>query len=383
MPQMTVPCVVYRGGTSRGVFFHGKDLPTDPEERRRIFLHAVDCWNPSQVDGLGAGTSHTSKCVVMAPSAREGVHANYTFVQVGIGVPVADTAGTCGNLMSAAGAFAVDEGLVPVSPGQESAEVVVYDTNIDRTLRIHVPLENGKARTDGSFLMPGLVRPGARIRISILNPGGGKTGSSLPLGARAHLRVGKDVFEITLADIVNPIVFVEADAFGLDGTETNTAISSRGGLLEMLNSIRDQAAVSLGWAKSPEEARKTTSAVPKIALVAPPRDYVTDSGERIRAEDIDVLARMLSLGRVHRTFAASALYCLAATCLLEGTIPFRTARGNCGARERLFRLGHPGGVAEIRVGLTADGKDVAFVGMDRTARRILAGNLCIPEETVA
>ncbi len=378
MPQFSVPCAVYRGGTSRGLFFHQKDLPADKRLQKQIFMAGIDAYNPSQIDGLGSGTSHTSKVVVIAPSREPGVDVNYTFVQVGIGEPVADSKGTCGNLMAAAGAFAVDEGLAPVPfAGADQVEVSVFDTNIRKRLRLTVPVEDGKAKTGGDYFMPGVARPGAKYSVNILNPGGGKTGETLPLGVTYPLETQAKTYQVSFVDIVNPIIFINARSLGLEGTEPNSQLGLNQALLSELENIRRAGTLAVGMVESLEAAVQS-QAIPKIALVSEPRDYLTPSNRLIKAEEVDIVAKMLSMGRVHRTFTGSGLYALAGALLLQGTIPNRVGTAKPGSQEQLIRVGHAEGVVEVRVSLTENGKDIASVGMDRTVRRIMKGELFIP-----
>ena len=379
MPQFSIPCSVYRGGTSRGLFFLKSDLPADTRQRNRVFLTGIDGLNPSQVDGLGGATSSTSKVCVLAPSERPGVDADWTFFQLGVGAEVVDEKGTCGNLMAAAGAFAVDSGLVKVSPGASHAAVMVYSTNIKKVIRIDVPLAGECARASGGFRMPGIVRPGALVKLSIRNPGGEKTGTIQPLGPLCALKDGDRDVEATLTDMINPFLFVAASDFGLTGGEPSAAISGDGALMARLNAVRDRAAVAAGMAGDPEDAAKNSPAVPKIAMVAPARGYMTLSGTEVRAEDADILVKVLSMGMLHRTSPASGLYNLAAACLMKGTLPARLAGLPEGGRSRLVRIGHPDGVAEVRVDLSEDGARIEGVGLERTARRIMKGELYVPE----
>jgi hypothetical protein len=378
MTQYSIPCVVYRGGTSRGLFFHKKDLPRDTEERNRIFLHGIDAYNPSQVNGLGSGTSHTSKAVVVSPSEVEGADVDYTFYQIGIGEELVDDTGTCGNLMAAVGPFAVDEGLFSVDPAQDVAVVHVYNTNIGKIIRLKVPVVNGKARVSGDYHMPGLVRPGAKIVVDLLKPGGGKTGKTLPLGARYAICTERKEYAVSFVDVVNPFVFLAGHDLGLSGTEPLSELAANEPLLKELNQIRDRMTVAAEMAESEQEAKTRSQAVPKIAAVFEPRDYVTTSGRPVKKEEVDIVARMVSMGKFHRTFAGSGLYCLAAAAVLPGTIPNQLA-GSEGESLRTIRIGHPDGVAEIRVALTGDRTDIASVGLDRTARRIMKGDLFIPD----
>ncbi|MHC1761429.1 MAG: PrpF domain-containing protein [Negativicutes bacterium] len=380
MSQKAVPCVVYRGGTSRGLFFHKRDLPEDAAAIKQIFFTGIDVYNLSQVNGLGGTTSSTSKVCVISPSSQQGAEVDWTFYQLGVGVEVADDKGTCGNLMSAAGAFAIDEGLVAVDPDAEKTIVNVYNTNINKILRMEIPVIGGKARVSGDYAMPGVVKPGAMIRVSIVNPGGEKTGKTLPLGSELTVSTPRASYAATLCDLINPFVYVASQDVGLVGTEASSEVASNQVLLDELNLIRDNTAVLAGMAKSVEDAKNNSPAVPKISMVAPPQDYVTTTGEFIKSGDVDILVKVLSMGRLHRTSPASGLYNLAAATLLPGTIPNRISRIARGVKEQVIRIGHPEGVVEVRVTLTDDMNGVAGVGMDRTARRIMKGELFVPVE---
>ncbi|WP_010283499.1 PrpF domain-containing protein [Bacillus timonensis] len=378
MSQFSVRCVVYRGGTSRGIFFHEKDLPTNKELQHRIFLEGIDAYNPSQINGLGSGTSHTSKVMVISEPSVKDADLDYTFYQIGIGEVVVDDEGTCGNLMAAIGAFAVDEGLVKTNPNADFITVSAFNKNINKMIKMRVPLSNGKAKVSGDYLMPGIVTPGAKIIVNILSPGGGKTGKTIPIGLKTYVATEKRNIGASFIDIVNPFVYLAASDFGLTGSELNSVVGADMELMSELEEIRLKMAVAGGVAKNEEEAKNIPS-IPKLALVASPHDYVTSGGKVIKADEIDIVAKMISMKRFHRTFAGSGLYNLAATALLEGSIPNLHSRKKDGSMEQIIRIGHPEGIAEVRVKLTDDQKDVASVGLDRTARRIVKGDLYIPE----
>lgn len=379
MSQFSVPCNVYRGGTSRGLFFLKKDLPDDVDLRNRIFMTGIDCANPSQVDGLGGATSSTSKVCVLSPSEREGIDVDWTFYQLGVGVAVVDDGGTCGNLMAAVGAFAVDSGLVDVKEGVDTFPLEVFNTNIRKAIHMEVPVTDGKARTSGNFVMPGIATSGAMIRLSILDPGGERTGILQPLGARfGYSRKTGEKFEGTFTDLINPFFFVDAADFDLEGDESPSVISGNSALLAELNGIRDGIAVAAGMASDEEEAARLSPSVPKIAMVASPRSYRTLSGDIVRAEEVDVLVKVLSMGKLHRTSPASGLYNLAATAMLGGTVPHSVSGLPEGKDGGTVRIGHPDGVVEVNVSLSSDGSGVSGVGLDRTARRIMSGDLYVP-----
>lgn len=378
MSQYSVPAVVYRGGTSRGLLFHERDLPEDKERQREIFLAGMDAYNPSQINGLGSGTSHTSKVMVIAPPSVEGADVDYTFYQIGIGEDVVDDEGTCGNLMSAIGAFSVDEGLVKTNTTDEVVTVSAFNRNIGKIIRMKVPMVNGKAKVSGDYDMPGVVKTGAKITVDILSPGGGKTGHTLPIGSACHISTEEKIYSSSFVDVVNPFVFVAASEFGLKGSELNSELATDETLLSELESIRVKLALKAGMYSSVEEARNAP-AIPKIAMVAEPHNYVTSAGKIIKAEEVDIVAKMVSMYKFHRTFAGSGLYNLAASVLLKDTIPNQFFNKKDHSIEQVIRIGHPEGIAEVRVAVTEDGADVEFVGLDRTARRIMKGELYIPE----
>jgi hypothetical protein len=378
MAQFSVPCSVYRGGTSRGLFFQKKDLPEDTRKRNKIFLEGIDCYNPSQVNGLGGTTSSTSKVCVISPSAHKGADVDWTFYQLGVAEAVVDDKGTCGNLMAAVGAFTVDEGFVAVDPAAERTDVYVYNTNIKKVLHMEIPVINGKAKVSGDYLMPGVVKPGAMFRVSIVSPGGEMTGKLLLLGPKREVQTEESTYEVTFSDLINPFIFIAGHALGLTGNEPSSVVAANQALLNELNLIRDKIAVVAGMAANEQDARQNKPNVPKIAMVAPAQDYVTTEGELIKKEEVDVLIKVVSMGKLHRTSPASGLYNLAAATLLPGTIPNQIAGFPQGVKEQMIRIGHPEGVVEVRVTLTEDGKSVEKVGMERTARRIMKGEIFTP-----
>ncbi len=378
MDQFSVPCAVFRGGTSRGLFFNANDLPQDEKIIQKIFLHGIDAYNPSQINGLGSGTSHSSKVVVVGPPSVQGAEIDYTFFQIGIGEEIVDDSGTCGNLMAAVGAYAIDQKLVLPSENDYSI-IKAYNTNIGKIIRLKVPMENGEVKTTGDYAMAGLKLPGAKHQVEILSPGGGKLGETLPLGEKTSMSIDQEQVEFSVVDIVNPFVYVSTESLNIAADDLFSDLSTHTDLLGQLESIRCEASYQSGLTKTKDLARQTP-AIPKIALISPPHSYVTASGKKIEKEEIDITARMVSMGKFHRTFAGSGLYNLAGSVLLANTIPHQLSSVNPTNEEQIIRIGHPDGIAEVRVQLTADAKDIAYVGLDRTARKIMSGDLYIPIE---
>lgn len=347
MPQQAVKCSIYRGGTSRGIFFNKRDLPSDEGAMKKIFYQAIDVYNFSQIDGLGAATSHTSKIVVVGTPTKVGADINYTFYQMGIGAEIADADGTCGNLMSAVGPFAINEGLVKVGIGETIKKIIIYDTNIDKVIEAYVPVVKERAQTSGGYQMKGVIRSGAKIRM----------------------------------DIVNPLLLVEIKEFGYVGNESLSILSADVTFMERLKYLRNQAVVKIGWAKDQQDAGVQSPVIPRLAIIAPAMDYTTTSGKQVQAQDVDIIAKLLSFNKLHRTFAASGLYCLAASCCLQGTLANKLSGIHSVVTAQTIRIGHPDGIVKVRVQVQ-DG-DVQYVGMDRTARLIMRGEVYCAADILA
>src|SRR5215470_7970105 len=183
MTQSRVRAVYMRGGTSRCLVFHERDLPPAGVERDYILLAALGSPDPygRQLDGLGGGISSLSKACIIGPSSHPDAQVDYTFAQVEVRSPVVDYAGNCGNCSSAVGPFAIDEGLVPAQEGETT--VRIHNTNTKKIIVAHVPVRDGEAAVDGDFELAGVAGRGARIALDFVDPGGAGTGRLLPSGA--------------------------------------------------------------------------------------------------------------------------------------------------------------------------------------------------------
>lgn len=381
MGQRKYPAVFMRGGTSRAIVFHEKDLPEDRAERDAIFLKALGSPDPNgrQLDGLGGGISSLSKIAVVAPSARADADVDFTFAQVGVTDETVDYVGTCGNISSAVGPFAVDEGLVRAADGV--ATVRIFNTNTGKTYHARFPVEEGAAGVNGEYELPGVSGAGARITLEFMDPGGAATGKLLPSGnALDTFEIeGIGSIEVSMVDATNPMVFVRAADLGLTGGEGPGLIDAQVEVMVNLEQIRAEAAVRMGLARNRREASESVQAVPKVVLVAPPLEYIDLKGEIISADDCDIAARIISMGKTHRAFALTGAMCLAVAARIPGTVVNEAARG----AEGDIRLGHPSGVQTINavVAETPDGPVAEKVIVYRTARRLMEGMVCVPVTT--
>ncbi|MDR3536617.1 MAG: PrpF domain-containing protein [Acetobacteraceae bacterium] len=378
MPLLALPAVFMRGGTSRAVMFHRRDLP-DRAEWDPIFLAAMGSPDPNgrQLDGMGGGVSSLSKVCVLAPSTREDADVDYTFAQVQIREAAVDYRGNCGNMSSAVGPFAVDEGLV--HPNGDTATVRIFNTNTSRIIRAQFPLTDGRAATEGSLAIPGVAGTGAPVRLDFLAPGGATTGRLLPTGRIVdRLEVaGHGPIEASLVDAANACVFVRATDLGLRGDELPDALEARPGVLDLMQRVRRAASVAMAIAPD-EDAAGKINGVPFVGCVAGPMDATTLSGASIRADDVDLTVRFLSSGQPHRALPLTASLCTAVAARITGTLANQVlGRGASGA----LRLGMPSGVLTVDadVGREGGGQWVARSGaFYRTARRLFDGRIYVP-----
>lgn len=378
MPLLSLPAVFMRGGTSRAVMFHARDLP-DRAEWDPIFLAAMGSPDPNgrQLNGMGGGISSLSKVCILAPSDRADADIDYTFAQVQIRDPLVDYRSNCGNMSSAVGPFAVDEGIV--RPNGDTAAVRIFNTNTQKIIRSTFPLEDGRAATDGDLAIPGVAGTGAPVRLDFLAPGGATTGRLLPTGKpidRLDVR-GAGPIEVSMIDAANACVFVRARDLGLTGRELPEELKRDPALLERLQSIRRQASIAMGIARDDAEAW-TVAAVPIIGFVAPPMDAPTLSGDPIAAEQVDLTARFLSNGQPHRALPLTASLCTAVAANIAGTLVAEALAPGAGTQ---VRIGMPSGILTVGadVGQDRTGQWVAHSGaFYRTARRLFDGRIYVP-----
>src|SRR5262245_10157255 len=382
--QVKVPAAFMRGGTSRAVFFKAGDLaPYDRRIQELIILAALGSPDPygRQIDGLGGGISSLSKVGIIARGTDAQTDVRFTFGQVDVERPFVDYLGTCGNMSAAIGPYAIDEGWVQAI--ELVTPVRVLSTNTGKHYLAYVPVRDGQAETEGDYSIDGVPGPGARIGLEFLDPGGSTGGRLLPTGHATDtlvLESGRHV-TVSLVDAAIPMVFVLAEELGASATELPEDLDTNRALQDLLEEIRSQAAVQLGMAESLAQARDKVKAVPKIALVAPPTAYRTTRNTPIGADQVDLVSRMISMGKTHRTFAGTSSMCLAVAAAIPGTIVHEVARL---AAPGQVRIGHPAGIMEVGAKVYPEGDDwrVESVTTQRTARRIMDGFIYVPQSYI-
>ncbi len=370
MTQRAIPAVFMRGGTSKGLFFHERDLPRDAKGRDALFLAAIGSPDPygRQLDGMGGGISSLSKIVIVAPSERDDADVAYTFGQVAVGAPTVDYGSNCGNLTAAVGHFAVDEGLALIR-GKDEALLRLHNRNTGKIIESRFALHRGHAAVSGDFELDGVAGAGAPIVLTFHDPGGAVTGHLLPSGrSRDTLDVPEfGQIEVSLVDATTACVFVAADALGLGGGEMPEMLEADAGLMRRLEALRHAAAEAMGLTP-------VAPSVPKLALIAPPMDARSLRGRAIASTEVDLTARAISMERPHRALPLTVAMCLAVAAKLPGTIAESAARS---ARSATLRLGHPSGVLSLDAHVGAAGAERVVVR--RTARRLMAGHVYVPD----
>ena len=416
-PQTKIPALYMRGGTSKGVFFHLPDLPEAARHpgpaRDALLLRVLGSPDPygKQIDGLGNGSSSTSKAVILSRSTRPGHDVDYLFGQVAIDRPFVDWSGNCGNLSAAVGPCAIHWGLVDPEriPRQGSVAVRIWQANIAKTIVAHVPIVGGHVQETGEFELDGVAFPAAEVPLEFIAPADEGEGGASPAPGRPKLASAPSggsepreagsvgalfptgnvvdqlevpamgTFAATLINAGIPTIFLNAHDLGYTGTELQAAINGNAQALARFESIRAHGAVKMGLIRDVSEAAQRQH-TPKIAFVAPPASYTASSGKHIAADDIDLLVRALSMGQLHHAMMGTAAVAIGTAAAIPGTLVNRAAGG--GTRNAVV-FGHPSGTLRV-------GAEAALVGgqwqvtkaiMSRSARILMEGFVRVPAES--
>jgi probable AcnD-accessory protein PrpF len=386
-PQIRVPATYMRGGTSKGVFFNVSDLPEAAQQpgpaRDALLLRVIGSPDPygKQTDGMGGATSSTSKTVLISKSERDDYDVDYLFGQVSIDKPFVDWSGNCGNLTAAVGAFAINNGLVDASkiPDNGIAVVNIWQANINKAIIAKVPITNGEVQETGDFELDGVTFPAAEVEVAFVDPADGE-GAIFPTGRLVDTLEVPDVgsFSATMINAGIPTIFINAEDIGYTGTELQDDINNDDAALAKFEAIRAYGAVKMGLISDIGEAASRQH-TPKVAMVAPPVGYKASSGKDILGNDIDVLVRAMSMGKLHHAMMGTAAVAIAAAAAIPGTLVNLAAGGS--EREAVV-FGHPSGT--LRVGAKAsfenDKWNIEQAVMSRSARILMEGWVRVPTE---
>jgi 2-methylaconitate cis-trans-isomerase PrpF len=375
---MKIPCAIYRGGTSKPIFFLEQDLPRDSKERDRAVLEAFGSPDVRQIDGLGGADPLTSKVAYIGPPSVADADIDYTFGYVGIRDPVIDYTGNCGNTSAAVGPFALLRGLIEAE--EPVTKVRIYNTNTKKIIVGEFPVRDGEFVSEGDFRIDGVPGSGSKILLDFLDSGGAVTGKLLPTG-----KVKEEVkfptlgtLTVSMVDAANPFVFVRATDLGMRDDATSDQIAADEPLLKRCEEIRSVVAEIMGIAKK-EDATRTSPGVPKIALISPPTTYQTPKG-KVDARDVDVVARMTALQKLHKAYAVTGAVCLGAAAKVDGTIVNEIYRKVQPENPPAVRIGHPSGTIQVEIETvkTSGGLTLSKAALARTARLLMDGAVYLP-----
>ena len=391
-PQIKVPATYMRGGTSKGVFFRLQDLPPAAQvpgaARDALLMRVIGSPDPygKQIDGMGGATSSTSKTVILSKSTRPDHDIDYLFGQVSIDKAFVDWSGNCGNLSAAVGPFGIANGLVDASriPQNGMATVRIWQANISKTIIAHVPITNGQVQETGDFELDGVTFPAAEIQLEFMDPAAeeeGAGGAMFPTGNLVDDLVvpGVGTLKATMINAGIPTIFLNAEEIGYQGTELQDDINGDAKALAMFETIRAHGAMRMGLIQHIDEAAKRQH-TPKVAFVAKPKGYVSSSGKSVQTQDINLLVRALSMGKLHHAMMGTAAVAIGTAAAIPGTLVNLAAGGG---KLDAVRFGHPSGT--LRVGAQADQVNgewtVKKAIMSRSARILMEGWVRVPGDT--
>ena len=340
-----------RGGTSKGLFFNAADLPADDADRDAALCHVMGSPDPHgrQLNGMGGGISSLSKVMLVTASTREGFDVDYTFGQVEVGIDHIDYSGNCGNLSSGVIPFALEAGIISSPDGQQ--EFQLFNTNTSKTVTVTLEVVNGRAATwdagtSGAVELPGVAGTSSPIQLSYPSPAGSRTAGLLPTGSPTNvLDDDGSAITVSLVDSTLPVVIVRATDVGLSGTELPGEIDANRPAMALLERLRQAGAAAMGFQTCPE-------VVPKIAVIAPPQDSTTLDGADLAADSVDIMVRMISMGKAHLAVPGTGAMCLAAAAAVPGTF-VSDSTGHHSTEQSTVRLGTPSGADKSRLIATA------------------------------
>ena len=385
-PQISVPATYMRGGTSKGLFFNHADLPDAAKQpgaaRDALLQRVIGSPDPyeKQIDGMGGATSSTSKTVIVQASEKPDHDVDYLFGQVAIDQDFVDWSGNCGNLSAAVGPFAIEQGLVDPAriPTNGIAEIRIWQANIHKTIVAHVPISGGRVQETGDFELDGVTFPAAEVRLDFMQPVDTQNEALFPTGNVVDtLHVpGIGEFDASMINAGIPTIFINADALDYNGTELQADINADSEALARFEKIRTAGALAMGLIDTAEEAAARQH-TPKLAFVSRAKSYTASSGKAVQEQDIDLLVRALSMGKLHHAMMGTAAVAIGAAAAIPGTLVNLAAGG--GDRDHVV-FGHPSGT--LGVGAiaeqTSDGWTIRQASMSRSARILMEGAVRVP-----
>ncbi|MFA7085775.1 MAG: 2-methylaconitate cis-trans isomerase PrpF [Aliarcobacter sp.] len=384
-PQIRVKATYMRGGTSKGTFFNIADLPKEAQEdkvkRDKLLQRIVgspDIYK-QQMDGMGGATSSTSKAILVGKSSVPNHDVDYYFGQVAIDKDFMDWSGNCGNLSSAVGPFAIHEGLVDNVPQNGVCCVRIWQANIKKTILCYVTMVDGQVKEMGDYYIDGVAFPAQEINLEFAEPVD-PSEELFPTGNLVDdLEVpGIGTFKATMITAGIPTIFLNASDIGYKGTELQSDINSDAQALARFEKIRSYGALKMGLISDLKEA-ETRQHTPKIAFVAPKSDFTTSSAKEVKASEIDLHVRALSMQKLHHAMMGTASVAIGVAACIPGTL-VNIAAG--GGEKTAVEFGHPSGT--LKVGAVIKKENGKYIvdkaTMSRSARIIMKGEVYAPAD---
>jgi 2-methylaconitate cis-trans-isomerase PrpF len=358
--QKSIPTVYMRGGTSKGLIFNKKDLPSDKRKLTKYLLAAMGSPDTRQINGMGGATSVTSKVCIISKSQEIGVDIDYFFAQVVVDQALVDYGPTCGNMLSAVGPYSIEQGLIEAET--DNTKIIIRAVNTGSIIEATIPTPNKKILYSGNYKVAGVPGEGAAILLKFKNLVGGVTGKLLP--ATKTIITINDI-EVTCLDVSMPMVMANAIDFGIKGNETSLQLNSNESLLKKIEKIRLLAALKMGMGDV------SGKVLPKFALLSQP----LNGGS--------ITSRYFTPNTCHETHAATGTNCIAAACLIPGTIASKISNIKANGEDRIL-VEHPLGTIDCIVETskteqTTSNDYIISCGVYRTARKIMDGKIYIPE----
>lgn len=383
--QKLIRCTIMRGGTSKGIFLHRNDLPKERAMRDKVIRRIFGAPDPREIDGLGGADALTSKVAIIGASTRKDCDVDYLFGQVNLVEPMIDYKSNCGNISSAVGPYAIDEGFIDaVDP---ITKVRIHQVNTGKVIVAEVPVKDNRCEVEGDHAIAGCPGTGAKIVLDWADSAGSITGKLLPTGNvtdTLHVE-GEGDIEVSLVDAAIPTVFTRAEALGLKGGETPQEIDGDVELLERIEKIRSFAAEKMGLCDDWKDATKTVPYSPFFAICASPLTYKNWTTDEVVNEDsVDLVVRLLFMQKMHKTYPVTGTICTVAASMIPGTIVNQLTRP--GIREKgELRIGHPAGIItpEGKVDFENEKYVLKRATVDRTARCLMKGYAFIPKGTLS
>lgn len=359
MSQTAVRCSVIRGGTSKGLYFHAADLPSDRETRDAVLLAAMGSPDPREIDGMGGAHPLTSKVAVVVKSSREDADVDYLFLQVWPDRAEISDNQNCGNLLAGVGPFALEEGLI--EPTGDLTSVRIWMQNTETLAVAHVQTPGGKVRYDGAAAIDGVPGTHAPIPIDFLDVAGSTCGALLPTGNAVDEVIG---IRVTCIDNGMPVVCIKAEDVGLTGHESPSEIEAN---LEVKKRIED---IRLAVGPMMNLGDVTNKTVPKMTLVSTPQ----------RGGAVDT--RTLIPHRVHEAIGVFGAVSVATACLVPGSVASEVAKINDPGE---VEIEHPTGFFTVSMDVEViDGAVVVKqAALLRTARLLMRGDVFVPSSVWA